>query len=147
MSRFDASYYDYEDGDREDARREAAAARRRRNQTPEWYDAADPDEEAEDCGGGRGGCPGCDGCEVSTQVYRIRRARVAHRTTGGQTIAPGDYYGEVSVRIFQRGGPVIQRRRVLWPLTPRGQAACIEAGKSGHVVTGSQFHYLVWAAR
>ena len=147
MPCFDASYYDYEDGDREDARREAAAARRRRNQTPEWYDA-DPDEEAEDCGGGgRGGCPGCDGCEVSTQVYRIRRARVAHRTTGGQVIAPGDYYGEVSVCIFQRGGPVIQRRRVLWPLTPRGQAACIEAGKSGHVVTGSQFHYLVWAAR
>ena len=137
MPCFDASYYDYEDGDREDARREAAAARRRRNQTPEWYDA-DPDDTDEDCGGGRGGCHGCDGCEVSTQVYRIRRARVAHRTTAGKTISPGDFYGETSVRIYQRGGPVIQRRRVLDAMTPAGHAAWLAAG-APRVVGGGMF--------
>ena len=96
------------------------------------------DEELEDCGGGRGGCPGCDGCEVSRQTYRIRRARVAHRTTAGQTIAPGDFYGETSVRIYQRGGPVLQRRRVLDAMTPAGHAAWLAAG-APRVVGGGMF--------
>jgi hypothetical protein len=137
MSAQDASYYDYDDGDREDARREAAArarARARLGSPPEWTD----EDEVEDCGGGRGGCPGCDGCEVARQVYRIRRARVAHRTTGGQVIAPGDYYGEVAVRIFQRGGPVIQRRRVVYAMPATGVAAWFKAG-SPRRVDGMQF--------
>jgi hypothetical protein len=131
MPCFDASYYDYEDGDREDARREAAAARRRRNQTPEWYDADDTDDTDEDCGGGRGGCPGCDGCEKATQVYRIRRARKAY---GG--IQPGDLYLETGVRIFQTAGPVRQRRVMRTALSAAGAAlaaAHLDAGGSRRI--------------
>ena len=75
---------------------------------------------------------------VARQVYRIRRARVARRTTGGQVIAPGDYYGEVAVRIFQRGGPVIQRRRVVYAMPATGVAAWLKAG-SPRRVDGMQF--------
>ena len=135
MSAQDASYYDYEDGDREDARREAAARARRRWSSPE---CADDEDEVEDCGGGRGGCSGCDTCEKSSQVYRIRRARVAHRTSAGQLIAPGEYYGEVAVCIYQQHGPFIQRRRVLHACSASALVAWAQAGKPRHV-NGVQF--------
>lgn len=133
----DAYYYDYEDADREDARREARAARRRCSApscgcvSPCDGYYADEDEADEDCGGGRGGCPGCDGCEKAAQTYTVRRARRAY-----PGIKPGELYLHTGVRIYQRGGPTHQRRVMQTALSPAGRAraaAHLAAGGSRRI--------------
>ena len=58
---------------------------------------------------------------------------MAHRTSAGQLIAPGEVYGEVAVCIYQRGGPFIQRRRVLYACSASALVAWAQAGSPRHV--------------